>query len=750
MKKEEIQLSIIIPSYNEELIIAETLQKVSSYLKKNKKDFGLTEVIVVSAGQDKTSKIALSKKDLFDKFKLVSPAKIGGKGRDVRLGFKAATGQVQIFMDADLATPLHHIKTAYLSLTSGSDVVIGVRKLSKIHPGFLRSLFSMASNLVTRMTLFPTIRDTQCGFKGFTKSAAKKAFLRQRLNGWGFDIELLQLVRECKLKLTQQQILDWEEGREEGLRGDNLFTAGFKTFADILLVRLEAWGRFMGRHYRPILVMAMASTFALALSLGLKQSVWFDESYSIMLAKSSIPDLFRLTGVDAHPPFYYLLLKGWASIFGYSELALRALSALLASFSVGAMFMFIKKFFRLSAATVTLPLLVLAPFLVRYSFEVRMYSLVTLLVVLATYFLKLGLEQNRKKDWAIYALLITLGMYTLYMSALVWAAHFIYVSYYQFKFNSNSKFNSKQKSGGLINFISQKSTLAYITAGALFLPYLTTLISQFKNSALPSITSAVGFRQLTSILSFGLIYRPETQISPALGLLLMAFLVLMIRLVSSSFSTGNRAYKANLSLVLSVLLLPIALLALVSLLSPYFMERYVAHYIIFGYTLIGITLDSAWRKGRHKEAFILGALSLALLMVGTFNLHQTGNYNYQNDTKPSAKQLLASIPCDQNTTVLAYDPYIYIDLLYTFQKDLHCNFKFYSQEELPEFGAYNALNNSPQRVSSYASLNTQEVYYISPGSKEPLDLSGYDYQNQSNLLKAQDFGGFKLSLYERL
>jgi glycosyltransferase involved in cell wall biosynthesis len=72
MKKEEIQLSIIIPSYNEELIIAETLQKVSSYLKKNKKDFGLTEVIVVSAGQDKTSKIALSKKDLFDKFKLVS------------------------------------------------------------------------------------------------------------------------------------------------------------------------------------------------------------------------------------------------------------------------------------------------------------------------------------------------------------------------------------------------------------------------------------------------------------------------------------------------------------------------------------------------------------------------------------------------------------------------------------------------------------------------------------------------------
>ena len=128
----------------------------------------------------------------------------------------------------------------------------------------------------------------------------------------------------------KRQILDWEEGREEGLRGDNLFTAGFKTFADILLVRLEAWGRFMGRHYRPILVMAMASTFALALSLGLKQSVWFDESYSIMLAKSSIPDLFRLTGVDAHPPFYYLLLKSWTSIFGYSELALRSLSALLA------------------------------------------------------------------------------------------------------------------------------------------------------------------------------------------------------------------------------------------------------------------------------------------------------------------------------------------------------------------------------------------------------------------------------------
>ena len=745
MKKEEIQLSIIIPSYNEELIIAETLQKVSSYLKKNKKDFGLTEVIVVSAGQDKTSKIALSKKDLFDKFKLVSPAKIGGKGRDVRLGFKAATGQVQIFMDADLATPLHHIKTAYLSLTSGSDVVIGVRKLSKIHPGFLRSLFSMASNLVTRMTLFPTIRDTQCGFKGFTKSAAKKAFLRQRLNGWGFDIELLQLVRECKLKLTQQQILDWEEGREEGLRGDNLFTAGFKTFADILLVRLEAWGRFMGRHYRPILVMAMASTFALALSLGLKQSVWFDESYSIMLAKSSIPDLFRLTGVDAHPPFYYLLLKSWTSIFGYSELALRSLSALLAAFSVGAMFIFIKKFFRLSAATVTLPLLVLAPFLVRYSYEIRMYSLVTLLVVLATYFLKLGLEQNRKKDWAIYALLITLGMYTLYMSALVWAAHFIYASYYQIKFNRKTP-NQKHKT--LNNFLCQNSTLAFVAAGSLFLPYLPTLISQFKNSALPEITFAVGFRQLTSILSFGLIYQPETQISPLMGIFLITFLVLIIRLISAGISSRDAVFKINLSIVLSVFLLPIALLAVISLISPYFMERYVAHYIIFGYALIGITLDSAWRKGRHKEAFILGALTIGLLSTGIFNLIKTGNYNYQNDTKPSSKQLLASIPCDQDSTILAYSPYVYIDLLYTLQKDSSCNFKFYSQQELPDFGAYNILKNSTQRVTSYKELNTKNIYYLFLDPEQPVNLNEYGYSNISDSLAETNFGGFKLNLYQ--
>ncbi|MDQ5913595.1 MAG: mannosyltransferase, partial [Patescibacteria group bacterium] len=427
-----IQTSLIIPAYNEESVIHETLTKLSDYYKKNKEILGSTELVVVSAGTDKTGSIAKTFKNNFTKLKVVEPSKKGGKGRDVRLGFKAAEGEVQIFMDADLSTPLHHINETVRMLRNGSDVVIGVRKLSKIHPGKLRTLFSLGSNFITRLLLFPRIRDTQCGYKGFTKSAAKKAFIRHRLNGWGFDIELLQLAKENHLKVSQQKIPDWIEGREGegGLRGDGLLGAGFKTLADLILVRVESWGRFGARHYKLFITISMLASFSIAMFIGLKQSVWFDEGYSILLAKSSVSDLLHFTSVDAHPPLYYLILKGWASIFGYSEFALRSLNALFGALALGTMSLLIKKMFSKPAAIVSLPFIFLAPFLMRYNFEIRMYSLVSLLVVLATYIMLKAKESNKTLHWLAYGLIVAIGMYTLYMSALVWMAHGLYLAYY--------------------------------------------------------------------------------------------------------------------------------------------------------------------------------------------------------------------------------------------------------------------------------------------------------------------------------
>lgn len=692
-----IQTSLIIPAYNEESVIYETLTNLSDYYKKNKVLLGSTELVVVSAGTDKTGSIAKTFKNNFTKLKVVEPAKRGGKGRDVRLGFKAAEGYVQIFMDADLSTPLHHINETVRMLRNGSDVVIGVRKLSKIHPGKLRTLFSLGSNSITRLLLFPRIRDTQCGYKGFTKSAAKKAFIRHRLNGWGFDIELLQLAKENHLKVSQQKIPDWIEGRggEGGLRGDGLLGAGFKTLADLVLVRVESWGRFGARHYKSFLTISMLASFSIAMFIGLKQSIWFDEGYSILLAKSSVSDLLHFTSVDAHPPLYYLILKGWASAFGYSEFALRSLSALLGALALGTMSLLIKKMFSKPASIVSLPFIFLAPFLMRYNFEIRMYSLVSLLVVLATYIMLKAKESNKTLHWLAYGLIVAIGMYTLYMSALVWMAHGLYLAYYSIK--------NKQP------LFKQKFVLAFLFALALFLPYIPTMISQFQHSALPTITSEVGFEETSTILSFGILYQPIWQVSALLSIPLFIFLASIIKQISGNFSNAKLKEKEGLSLMLIIFLSPIAFLALISLIRPYFLERYLVHYIIFAYALIGITLDSAWRRGRHLGSIVLATSSLLLVGIGILNLNRTGNFNFQSLNKPNAQSIRERIGDCSGSTIVADDPFAYIDSNFYYDG---CEQRFFNKDELGPYGGYVPLRFSSDRLSSTEQLSSFTIYHL--------------------------------------
>lgn len=717
MPKSKIQTSIIVPAYNEESLIADTLTQLAEYYKQNKQELGVTELIVVAAGNDQTAQIAKTFKKDFARLKVIEPKSRVGKGRDVRLGFKAAEGDVQLFLDADLAIPVHHIKETVRSLRNESDMVIGVRRLSKIHPGFVRTVFSLLSNLVTRVLFSPRIKDTQCGYKGFTRAGAKKAFQRQRLNGWGFDIELIQLARENKLKITQQEIPDWSEAREDNvdLRGDGLLLAYAKTFADVILLRIEAWGRFANRHYKAILGLSMLAIFAVSLFIGLKQSVWFDEGYSITLARRDVSELLRLTSVDAHPPLYYLSLKAWASIFGWSEFALRSLSALFAALSLGAMFMLIKKTFRLSSAVIALPFLIISPFLMRYSFEIRMYSMVMLICLLATHALVKAKESDKLKHWLLYSALVTLGMYTLYMSIVVWLAHGLYL----ITSNIRESKNAKVRTPILPTLLKQKFWLAYGIVILLFAPYVPTVISQLQNSALPSITSPVTFKELTTILSFGTSYQPEWQISVLLSLLLFTFFVLLIKLMAHNYSKALKKEKNGLNLFLSIFLVPILFFALISIppMKPYFMERYLAHFIIFGYALIGVTLDSAWRNGKHLSSIILTFLSFGLLFNGMNNLQKTGNFNFQSLNTPNAQAARESInDCAASTVIVADDPFAYIDSSYYYQD---CDLRFFNKEELGPYGGYVPLRFSAARVSSTDQINSFTIFHLHWGS-EPL------------------------------
>lgn len=233
-------LSIIIPALGEESVIESTLIAVRDYLL-NSGLFDKTEIIIVAAdGGDNTAAIAKEYQKKLPGFTLIEPGAKVGKGRDVRLGMQKASGKYILFMDADLATPLHHIDRALEKLEQGAQLTIGVRNLRKIHSGY-RSLVSLFGNALTRILIAPSIPDTQCGFKAFTHDAAKRIFEVQKIDGWGFDMEVLALAKKWKYPVQKIHIHDWHDPKigQQGLVGESGFQAVKNTLKELFKIRLN-------------------------------------------------------------------------------------------------------------------------------------------------------------------------------------------------------------------------------------------------------------------------------------------------------------------------------------------------------------------------------------------------------------------------------------------------------------------------------------------------------------------------------
>jgi dolichyl-phosphate beta-glucosyltransferase len=237
-------LSVVIPAYNKEGRIAATLETVLSFLAV--KPFA-SEVIVVDDGSaDGTagaSRAALAGRIAS---KVISRGFNLGKGASVKEGVLAAAGQVILFLDDDLSTPVEELDKLVAAIQAGADVAIGSRALPDSVIGVRqrrpRELMGKAFNLLVRLFVLKGYRDTQCGFKAFRRAAAFDLFSRLQTAGFGFDVEILVLCRDLGYRVTEVPVA-WSDSRPSRLR---LFRGSWGMLRDLLRIRRLARGRRQG------------------------------------------------------------------------------------------------------------------------------------------------------------------------------------------------------------------------------------------------------------------------------------------------------------------------------------------------------------------------------------------------------------------------------------------------------------------------------------------------------------------------
>ncbi|MEI6850599.1 MAG: glycosyltransferase family 39 protein [Candidatus Saccharibacteria bacterium] len=486
--------------------------------------------------------------------------------------------------------------------------------------------------------------------------------------------------------------------------------------------------RWMKDNYILILILSAIIAMAISLTIGLAQSVWFDEAYSIMLAKQPVSEILRLTSLDTHPPLYYLLLSLWGNMFGWGEFALRSLSVLAMGGAVIFSGLLIKKLFGVRAALITLPFVVFAPFLLRYGFEIRMYSVASFIGIAATYILINALEAKKIRQvwlYILYAVFVVLGVYTLYYTVLLWFTHLIWLIW--------RSYSNKE------TLLKSNWVKAYLLSVVLFLPWLPTFIKQISNGALAPISQSMTLDNLFGIISFSFLYRPVWQLDPFQSLIIFSVIILLGYLSVRAFKLVSSKQKPYLVLLAMYVVVPVAILTLVGLFRPMYVERYLAHILIGLSMFIGVSVSLVSEKAK-KSVRVSLSLLIVVLVAGVIQLSQVGNYNFQRLQKPDINQSVLLINnCDNNNKVLAAGPYVAIELSYYLP---NCKIYFYS-EVTKLGGGYAALSNSSLRIDNVESqlkdLDTiYYVHYSDPELKMPSNLLLFIKQTPG-ILKVDQF-----------
>jgi len=231
-------ISIIVPAYNEQARLPETLCKIQQYLCRTGWTFH--EILVVDDGSsDSTLPLARDFANANPCVRVLCNPGNRGKGYSVRHGMREAKGEWCLFSDADLSTPIEELEKLWTAIErDNAAVAIGSRALDRsligVHQHGIREEAGKVFNAFMRVLIGLQIADTQCGFKLFRGDVAKAVFARQLLERFGFDVEVLFIATRLGYR-TAEVPVRWNhvEGSKVGMLN------GLSAFVELVEIRLN-------------------------------------------------------------------------------------------------------------------------------------------------------------------------------------------------------------------------------------------------------------------------------------------------------------------------------------------------------------------------------------------------------------------------------------------------------------------------------------------------------------------------------
>ena len=233
-------LSVIVPMYNEEKMVLETIRRVEAFM--TLKQWAWELIIVNDGSTDNTAFVVENylKDHSASPVRFLSYAENKKKGFVARQGVLASKGEYVLLTDADLSSPIKEVERLIRALQEGSDVAVGSRAIHEkgceVQQTLKRRIAGRVFNFFVQTLVMRGIRDTQCGFKCFKKEAAHFLFSKQKLDGFCFDVEVLYLAKKNGLKIKEVPVM-WRQGANSKVR---LFQDSILMLKDLFRIRQSA------------------------------------------------------------------------------------------------------------------------------------------------------------------------------------------------------------------------------------------------------------------------------------------------------------------------------------------------------------------------------------------------------------------------------------------------------------------------------------------------------------------------------